>query len=142
MSIRYGIIGTGMMGCEHIRNLAAMDDVDIVAVADPNEEPREWALKSCGDRFSPRVYEDYRDLLDDDDVDALVVASPNYTHIDLMHDVFRTDKHVMLEKPMCTTLADALELDRLAAFHKGIVWIGLEYRYMPTTSALLQHLPQ
>ena len=55
LSIRYGIIGTGMMGCEHIRNLAAMDDVDIVAVADPNEEPREWAIQSCGDRFSPRV---------------------------------------------------------------------------------------
>ena len=45
LTIRYGIIGTGMMGCEHIRNLAAMDDVEIVAVADPNEEPREWALK-------------------------------------------------------------------------------------------------
>ncbi|MDG2336588.1 MAG: Gfo/Idh/MocA family oxidoreductase [Gammaproteobacteria bacterium] len=141
MSIRYGIIGTGMMGCEHIRNLAAMDEVDIVAVADPNEEPRDWALKSCGDRFSPRIHEDYRDLLDDDGVDALVVASPNYTHIDVMRDVFKTDKHVMLEKPMCTTLADALELDRLTASHKGIVWIGLEYRYMPTTSALLHHLP-
>ena len=141
LSIRYGIIGTGMMGCEHIRNLAAMDDVDIVAVADPNEEPREWAIKSCGDRFSPRVHEDYRDLLNDDSVDALVVASPNYTHIDVMRDVFKTDKHVMLEKPMCTTLADALELDRLTASHKGIVWIGLEYRYMPTTSALLQYLP-
>ena len=142
MTIRYGIIGTGMMGCEHIRNLAAMDDVDILAVADPNEEPRQWARKYCADRFTPSVYEDYRDLLDNDDIDALVIASPNFTHIDLMRDVFKTDKHVMLEKPMCTTLADALELDNSASLHKGIVWIGLEYRYMPTTSALLLHLPE
>ena len=142
MTIRYGIIGTGMMGCEHIRNLAAMDDVDIVAVADPNPEPRDWALRSCGDRFSPRVHEAYQEILDADDVDALVVASPNFTHIDVMRDIFNTDKHVMLEKPMCTTLADALELHHAAESHRGLVWVGLEYRYMPTTSALLQHLPQ
>ena len=142
MTIRYGIIGTGMMGCEHIRNLAAMNDVDIRAVADPNEEPRGWALKYCGDRFSPRVHEDYREILDADDIDALVVASPNHTHIDVMRDVFTTDKHVMLEKPMATTLVDAIEIDEAANSHKGVVWIGLEYRYIATINALLQHLPE
>src|SRR5210317_1782492 len=114
-----------MMGCEHIRNLAAMDDVEIVAVADPNKEPRDWALKACGDRFSPRVHKDYIEILNADDVDALVVASPNFTHIDIMRDIFRTDKHVMLEKPMATTLADAIEIDNAASSHKGIVWVGL-----------------
>ena len=64
MTLRYGIIGTGMMGCEHIRNIVNMDGVEITAVADPNEKPRRWALKACGDRFSPRVHEDYRELLD------------------------------------------------------------------------------
>jgi len=78
LTIRYGIIGTGMMGCEHIRNLAVMDDVDVVAVADPNEEPRQWAEKYCADRFTPRVHEDYREILDNDDIDALVIASPNF----------------------------------------------------------------
>jgi len=142
LTIRYGIIGTGMMGCEHIRNLAAMNDVDITAVADPNDEPRDWALKNCGDRFSPRVHEDYREILDADDIDALVVASPNFTHIDVMRDIFATDKHVMLEKPMATTLADALEIDNAANHHKGVVWVGLEYRYIATINALLQHLSE
>lgn len=142
MTVRYGIIGTGMMGCEHIRNLAVMDGIDVVAVADPNQEPRQWALDACGDRFSPRVHEDYQQILDADDVDAVVVASPNYTHIEVMRDVFSTDKHVMLEKPMSTTLADAIDIDRSAKNHKGVVWIGLEYRYMPTINALMQHLPE
>ena len=140
MKIRYGIIGTGMMGCEHIRNLAAMEDVEILAVADPDATSREWALKACGDRFSPRVHSHYRDILGAGDVDALVVASPNHTHIDVMRDIFTTDKHVMLEKPMCTTLADAVEVDAAAGAHKGVVWVGLEYRYIPTISSLLRHL--
>jgi len=142
VTIHYGIIGTGMMGCEHIRNLAAMDDVEITAVADPNAESRGWALKYCDNRFSPRVHEDYREILNADDIDALVVASPNYTHIDVMRDIFKTDKHVMLEKPMATTLADALEIDNAAKTHKGVVWVGLEYRYIATITALLQHLPE
>ena len=148
MTIRYGIIGTGMMGCEHIRNLMAMNDVEtegdveIAAIADPNPEPREWAVKTCGERFSPRVHEDYREILEADDIDALVVASPNYTHIDIMRDIFSTDKHVMLEKPMSTTLADAVEIHKGAMAHAGIVWIGLEYRYIPTINALVQHLPE
>ena len=106
MTVRYGIIGTGMMGCEHIRNLVNLDAAEVVAVADPNEKPRGWAIKACGDRFSPDVYADYRDLLARPDVDAVVIASPNFTHIDVMRDLFETDKHVLLEKPMCTTVAD------------------------------------
>jgi myo-inositol 2-dehydrogenase / D-chiro-inositol 1-dehydrogenase len=129
-----------MMGCEHIRNLKQMDGVEITAIADPNEKPRRWALKACGDRFKPDVHEDYRELLSRDDVDALVVASPNFTHIDVMRDIFTTDKHVMLEKPMCTTIADAQEVAVRAEQHKGIVWIGLEYRYMSPIAATLQHL--
>ena len=140
MTIRYGIIGTGMMGCEHIRNLVAMEGVDITAIADPNEKPRNWGRRACGDRYSPQVYEDYRHLLARDDVDAVVVASPNYSHIEVMRDIFKTGKHVMLEKPMCTTIADSKELVESADQHPGIVWIGLEYRYMSPITATLQHL--
>lgn len=140
MDIRYGVIGTGMMGCEHIRNLVKIDDVDIVAVADPDERSRQWARQACGNTFSPDVYADYRELLTRDDIDAILVASPNFTHIDVMRDVFRTDKHVMLEKPMCTTLEDAREIIESAESHSGIVWVGLEYRYMAPISATLEHL--
>ena len=43
MKLNYGIIGTGMMGCEHIRNLKKIPDVKIVAIADPDERSRKWA---------------------------------------------------------------------------------------------------
>jgi len=140
MSIRYGIIGTGMMGCEHIRNLLKMDDVDLVAIAEPNEESKQWAINSYGDKFTPHLYDNYRDLLANDNVDAVVVATPNFHHIEVMREVFKTKKHVLLEKPMCTNIKDAKEVLESSKEHDGVVWIGLEYRYMPTISATLQHL--
>lgn len=142
MVIRYGIIGTGMMGCEHIRNLVKIDKAEVVAVADPNEEPRAWALKACGARFAPAVYPDYRDLLKRKDVDALVIASPNFTHMDVMRDVFETDKHVLLEKPMCTRIADCRDLVERARDHAGLIWIGLEYRYMAPVAYLVREVEQ
>lgn len=128
------------MGCEHIRNLNKMDGVTITAIADPNEQSRQWGLEACGGIFTPRTFEDYRDLLNDDGIDAVVVASPNFTHIDVMRDIFRTDKHVMLEKPMCTTIVDCQEVRDAARAHSGIVWVALEYRYMAPVAALLNHL--
>ena len=112
MKINYGVIGTGMMGCEHIRNLKKIPDVSIVAIADPNEESRTWALKACEDKFKIRLYEDYKELLAQKDIDVVVVASPNFTHIEVMRELFKTDKHVLLEKPMCTTFPDGLEFSR------------------------------
>jgi myo-inositol 2-dehydrogenase/D-chiro-inositol 1-dehydrogenase len=140
MPIRYGIIGTGMMGCEHIRNLVKADDVDVVAVADPEEGSRHWAKAACGNTFSPDFYADYADLLARDDVDAVLIASPNFTHIDVMREVFKTDKHVMLEKPMCTTIEDAQEIIAGAESHQGLIWVALEYRYMAPIAATLSHL--
>ncbi len=110
MKLNYGIIGTGMMGCEHIRNLSQIPEANVIAIADPNENSRQWGMTACGDRFKPTQFSDYKELLKRADIDVVIVASPNFTHIDVMRDVFETDKHVLLEKPMCTNLADGLEV--------------------------------
>ena len=140
MSIRYGIIGTGMMGCEHIRNILRIQGADITAIADINEKSLNWGINACGDKFSPKSFNNYQELLMQDDIDAVVVATPNFSHIDVMREVFKTNKHVLLEKPMCTSLKDAKEVMESSKTHKGVVWIGLEYRYMTTISAALKNL--
>lgn len=142
MLLNYGIIGTGMMGCEHIRNLKKISDVNITAIADPNEYSRQWGMKACGDSFKPQQYNDYKELLKREDIDVVVVASPNFTHIDVMRDIFDTDKHVLLEKPMCTNLVDGLEVLEKSKKHKGIVWIGLEYRFMAPIQSLINHVSE
>jgi predicted dehydrogenase len=63
-SIRYGIIGTGMMGCEHILNLTLMDDVTVSAIADSNETSRGWRRSVAGDAVE--VYDDYRQAFEPD----------------------------------------------------------------------------
>ena len=142
MKLNYGVIGTGMMGCEHIRNLKKIPDVSIVAIADPNEESRTWALKACEDKFKIRLYEDYKELLAQKDIDVVVVASPNFTHIEVMRELFKTDKHVLLEKPMCTNFPDGLEVLKKSKEHVGLVWIGLEYRFMSPIQSLIKHIEE
>lgn len=139
--LRYGIIGTGMMGCEHIRNICELPNAVITAIADPDEKSRQFGALACAGADRPvEIFEDYRGLLQSGEVDAVVVASPNFTHGDVMRDVFETDLHVMLEKPMCTTLEACEEVVRASQSHGGVVWIGLEYRYMAPITALLAEL--
>ena len=72
-ALRYGIIGTGMMGCEHIRNLALVPGVEVAAIADPDAQSRQWGRLAVG--RDVEVYEDWRELLRRARVDAVVVAT-------------------------------------------------------------------
>lgn len=134
--LRIGVIGTGMMGCEHIRNVNALPGADVVAISDPNDEPLSWARRELGDR-SLVEFRDHRDLLGANLVDAVIVASPNFTHVDVLRDVLSTDVPVLVEKPMCTTIDDCREVVERAGRRDAITWVGLEYRYMAPIAALV-----
>ncbi len=142
--VRYGVIGTGMMGIEHICNIAAIDDTAVVAISDPWEGSRNWALDTIeqqgGDRSSVEVYEDHRQLLSAGACDAVVVASPNMTHIDVALDVVEAGVPMLLEKPMCTTVEDSQRLVDAVSGSEAMVWVGLEYRYMPPISRLIDEV--
>ena len=123
--LRFGVIGTGMMGCEHLRNLLPMDDVTVTAVSDPNDEPRDWARLTMGDKWNDvRVFRDHRDMLASGLVDAVVIASPNHTHKAILDDVLATDVHVLVEKPMCTTVDDCRSVVAAAKNRKSIRAMG------------------
>ena len=135
-TIRYGIIGAGIMGIEHIQNINNIDGAEVVAVADPAESSRAWGAAEAAGEIE--TFEDYRDMLAAGVVDAVVVATPNMTHADVMDDVLAVPGlHVMLEKPMATTVADCRRIISAAADHTGVVWVGLEYRYMPAAARLI-----
>ncbi|NNC80542.1 MAG: Gfo/Idh/MocA family oxidoreductase [Acidimicrobiales bacterium] len=133
--LRYGVIGTGMMGVEHILNVLALDDTSVTAIADPDAGSRDAGLAAAG--VGTSVYTNHHDLLADDSIDAVVVATPNFTHLDVMRDVLATGKHVICEKPLATTTADCKTMIELADGYPGVVWVGLEYRYMPAVQALI-----
>ncbi len=133
--IRYGIIGTGMMGIEHIENLAEVDGAVVTAVADPNADSLAAGIDASPDHV--QGFSDYRALVDADVCDALVIVSPNHTHHQILLDVLDTELHVLTEKPMCTTTSHCIEVHELAQQRQALTWVGLEYRYMPPVAALI-----
>lgn len=137
-TIRYAIIGAGTMGNEHIRNIALVEGAETVAAADPHEGSRDWARLTM-DGAPLDLYADYRDLLARPETfDAAIVATPNHTHRAVLEDVFATGKHVLIEKPLCTTLEDCMWVREAARGYPSVVWMGLEYRYMPPVARFIE----
>ncbi|RIL06433.1 MAG: oxidoreductase [Proteobacteria bacterium] len=136
--MRYGIIGTGMMGCEHVRNLALVPGVAVTAIADPDATSRQWGRAAVG--RDVEVYDDYRELLRRAPVDAVVIASPNFTHYEVLCAAFESGKHVLVEKPLCTEVEQCLRVVEAAARHPGVVWVGMEYRFMRPVARLVEEV--
>ena len=135
--LRYGVIGTGMMGREHVANLAHLPGARVTALADPHPASlaAASALVPSAGRFS-----DHRDLLDAGLCDALVIATPNMTHAAVLDDVLGTGLHVLVEKPLCTNVTDCRRVIEAATGHRGLVWVGLEYRYMAPFARLIDEV--
>ncbi len=136
-TLRYGIIGSGMMGVEHIENLSHTEGVEVTAIADPDPGSREFAGALVPDALH---YTNHEALIADNVCDAVVVASPNFTHVDVLRDLLATDLHVLVEKPLCTTVDDCYTILELAEGRNAITWVGLEYRYMPPIARLIDEV--
>ncbi len=123
------------MGVEHIHNIAAVAGAEVVALADP--EPS--SLVAAADAVNGPVesYDRYQDLIADGLCDALVIASPNMTHKEVLDEIIGTDHHLLIEKPLCTTVADCQEVVAASKNHPGKIWMGLEYRYMAPIAELI-----
>lgn len=139
MSLRYGIIGAGMMGQEHIRNLLILDGVEVSAVSDPNDQMRNASVALSG---SAKGFSDFRDMLKADIADAYLIATPNDMHHVQLQEVLATGKPILVEKPLATTTADCRDILNLTAGYKAPIWVTMEYRYMPPVQRLLHALGQ
>lgn len=132
--LRYGFIGTGMMGIEHMMNVAHIDGATITAYADPHEASRLSAATIAPDAAA---FEDTAGLIESGLCDAVVISTPNHTHLAVLEEVLPTDLHVLVEKPLATTVADCRRIVELAEGREAITWVGLEYRYMPPVARLI-----
>ncbi|WP_138469594.1 Gfo/Idh/MocA family protein [Poseidonocella sp. HB161398] len=135
MTTRYGIIGCGMMGQEHLRNIALLPDTEVAAIFEPDPGMRTRAAA-----LAPAAVfcDSLETLLSVPGLDCLLVASPNFRHVEQLETIARMRPlPVLVEKPLFTQTAD---LDRLAAAldaYPAPVWVAMEYRYMPPIAAFL-----
>jgi len=125
------IVGAGMMGREHLRVSQLLGWADVKGIVDPDGGSLEWA---CSDwrllTDAPlTIYRDLSEACLDDAVDAIVIATPNHTHRDVLHAVAESGKPLLLEKPMATTLADAMDIVNLAREYPAFIQLGMQYRF-------------
>ena len=125
------IVGAGMMGREHLRVSQLLGWADVKGIVDPDGGSLEWA---CSDwrllTDAPlTIYRDLSEACLDDAVDAIVISTPNHTHRDVLHAVAESGKPLLLEKPMATTLADAMDIVNLAREYPAFIQLGMQYRF-------------
>ncbi len=138
MTLRYGLIGSGMMGQEHIRNLNLLDGCEVLAVADPDESMRAQSMQTSGG--TAKGFADYKVMLSTGNLDALVIAAPNDMHHHILMDVLDSGLPILCEKPLCTRSDHCREVLAKSKNHEAPIWVAMEYRYMPPVQHLLQEL--
>lgn len=133
MTLKYGLIGAGMMGAEHVRNVALLDDVSVTAVSDPNDE----LAIGVADLAGATRYVDHQSMLASEDLDALIVAAPNHTHHKILENLLRTDLPILCEKPLGVTVEECIAIRDWVTAQNAALWVAMEYRYMPPLQRLI-----
>jgi predicted dehydrogenase len=132
--IRAAVIGVGYLGRFHAQKYAQASDCELIAVVDSRAQARE----QVAGEVKARALSDYRELLGK--VDAVSIVTPTATHFAIARDFFAAGAHVLVEKPITETLAEARELIALAARAKRILQVGHLERFNAAILAAEPHL--
>src|SRR5271154_1342448 len=128
--LRCAVIGAGAIGLEHLSSLSQCLRATAVAIA----ETSPTRAKEAADRFKlPRIYSDYRELLEQADIDAVTIALPNYLHAPVAIEALKARKHVLLEKPMAMNAREASRVIDTAMKMKRTLMVGQNFRFTRAT---------
>lgn len=125
-SLRIGVIGYGYWGPNLVRNFAAGPRTKVVAIAEQNPNRRQVAQAQFP---YIKVVDDAAAVLADPDVDAIAIATPIFTHYELAKRGLEAGKHVLVEKPLTPSVAQAEELAELAASKKRVLMVDHTFVY-------------
>ena len=128
--LKVGIIGTGWIAESHIQSYQRMPDVEVVALADliPGKAEafaKEWGVEGC------RFYPDHLSMLEAEELDAVSVCTYNMTHAVCTIDALNHGVNVLLEKPMCVTTEEAVDIIRAEKKSGKVLSIGFQPRFDP-----------
>ena len=134
--LKYGLIGCGMMGREHLRNIALLDDCGVTTIFEPDA-----AMRKAASEITPNAkFVDSIDaVINSSAVDALVITSPNHLHLQQIEQIAAAGaKPLLVEKPLYTSPDDAKRVQHLQDTYAAPIWVAMEYRYMPAITDFLQ----
>lgn len=134
--VKYGLIGCGMMGREHLRNIALLDGAEVAAIFEPDADMRAEAAATAP---AAALCETFDDLMAHPDPDCWLIASPNFMHVEHFEMIAKSRPlPLLIEKPLFTDPDHAARIDELEANYPAPVWVAMEYRYMPPVSRFIE----
>jgi predicted dehydrogenase len=125
--IGVGVIGAGYWGRNMLRALSSNEETRLLHVCDRNST----ALDAISHLYSALMTRRFDHMLADRDVEAVYIATPPATHAELASAALRAGKHVLVEKPLSMTLADASAVRRLAERYGRTLMVGHTFLYSP-----------
>ena len=108
-TLHTAVIGCGLISKNHLKALKNVEHAECVAVCDIVLEKAETTAESYK---IPQVYTDYKEMLKNPDIDVIHICTPHYLHAEMAIDTLNAGKHVLCEKPMALSEADALQMMR------------------------------
>lgn len=131
---KFNVIGAGNIGREHINVVMMEERGEIHGIYDANRQVAEDTKTYFAETYASDaliIYDTLEEACADPEVDGVIICTPNYTHIEIVKEAVKAKKHILLEKPMATTLEDAYEITEIASSYDKVLQIGLQYRYKP-----------
>lgn len=135
-----GIIGVGYFGKNYVRLAQEMDSIDLRHVASRTFHGEFKNVTAFSDEV--KVSNDANTLINDPDVECVIISTPASTHFELARDALLAGKHVLVEKPMVTSLKEAHELERIAKTNGNIFMVGYQYLYNDYITHLKKELKE
>src|SRR5579863_4553579 len=133
--LRFGVIGAGGIGLDHLTSLSQCVRATAVAIAENNAA----RAKEASERFKiPRSYTDYRELLEQADIDAVTIALPNHLHAPVAIEALKARKHVLLEKPMAMNAKEAIKIADMASKMRRTLMVAQHFRFNRQTQMARQ----
>jgi predicted dehydrogenase len=131
--VRIAVVGLGYWGPNIVRNLVEHPNAELVAVCDQREE----ALLRIARRYpSVAMTTDLDEILAADEIEAVAIVTPVATHRPLAAAALRAGKHVFVEKPLCASAREALELESLARSRDLLLMPGHTFLYSPPVNSV------
>lgn len=135
--LNIGVIGAGSISVVHLNSYQGNSDVTIAAICDLNETRAKEKAEKYG---ASKVYTDYNELLADPDIDAVSICTWNNTHAEISIAALKAGKHVLVEKPLCQTVEQALEVEKAVKESGKLLQVGFVRRYASNTQILKQFI--
>ena len=141
-NINIGIVGLGFMAAMHIRAYRQIDGANVAAICDLDPERLKGDFTEISgnidsdnpvklDMSQVKAYQDFDELLDDDSIDAIDICTPTRTHLRMAKPALASGKHLICEKPLARTVAEAEELAAAAEEANGQFMVAMCLRFWP-----------